>query len=438
MRILFVNPKSPDLLSEDYNPNGVFSRVASKFIPFRKPLTFSLLAALTPIEHTVEIVEGSPYDINYEEPYDLVGITTTTCHAFVAYKIANDFRKHGVKVVIGGYHASALPGEAKKHADSVVIGEAEDIWPQLLEDIKNRKLQPYYNQTKPTDLKHLPHPRIDTYSKEKGLGIQATRGCPNECKFCSISNMRFGNIFRTRPIEDVIADIQLLPNKLFVFQDPSLTIDPGYSKQLFKEMKGTNKRFIASGNINVLGKDDDFLKLASDAGCISWVIGFESVSQESIDDINKKTNLVSEYLMAIEKIHDYGMIIDASFVFGFDYDTPDIFERTDEFVRQGEIDVPFVLRLIPYPGTPIFARFDEQNRILTKDWSKYHQGHVVFQPKHMTPEELFEKSVDLDREWHKLSRCVERDIRSLSIGIYQFFETASMDVGWKIAKFIGG
>ena len=249
--------------------------------------------------------------------------------------------------------------------------------------------------------------------------------------------MKFGNIFRTRPIEDVVAEIQLLPNKLFVFQDPSLTIDLDYTKQLFRAMNGTNKRFIATGNIDVLGKHDDFLKLASDAGCISWVIGFESVCQESLDHIKKGTNRVSEYITAIEKIHDYGMIIDASFVFGFDHDPLDIFERTDEFVRKSEIDIPFVMRLVPYPGTPIFAKFDAENRILTKDWSKYHPSNVVFQPKKMTPEELLEKSRNLDLKWHKISRCIERNIRSLSIGIHPFFETASMEIIWRKAKNVG-
>jgi len=404
MRILFVNPTSAELISEDYHPNGAFSRIAQKFTPFRKPLTFSILARLTPVEHSVDLVVGSSCDINYEEPYDLVGITTTTRYALVAYEIADEFRRRGVKVVIGGWHASALPDEAKEHADSVVIGEAEDTWLQLLEDMKNGQLP---------------------------------RGCPNRCEFCSISNMRFGNIFRTRPIEDVVAEIRLLPNKLFVFQDPSLTIDLDYTKQLFKAMNGTNKRFIATGNIDVLGKHDDFLKLASDAGCISWVIGFESVCQESLDHIKKGTNRVSEYITAIEKIHDYGMIIDASFVFGFDHDPLDIFERTDEFVRKSEIDIPFVMRLVPYPGTPIFAKFDAENRILTKDWSKYHPSNVVFQPKKMTPEELLEKSRNLDLKWHKISRCIERNIRSLSIGIHPFFETASMDIIWRIAKNIG-
>lgn len=437
MRILFVNPTSTEFISEDYQPNGAISRIAQKFTPYRRPLTFSILAGLTPVEHSVEIVIGSSYDINFEEPYDLVGITATTRYALDAYEIADEFRKRGVKVVIGGWHASALPDEAKEHADSVVIGEAEDTWPQLLVDMKNGKLKSFYIQKKPTDLKLIPQQRIDISSKENCFGIQTTRGCPNRCEFCSISNMRFGSIFRTRPIEDVIKEIKLLPNKLFVFQDPSLTINLDYTKRLFKALRGTNKRFIATGNINILGKNDDFLKLASDAGCISWVIGFESVCQETLDCIGKRTNRVSEYKAAIKKIHDYGMIIDGTFVFGFDHDPPDIFEKTDEFVRDSEIDIPFVMRLVPYPSTPIFTKFNEQNRILTKDWSKYHPGYVVFQPKHMSPDELFEKSNDLDRKWHTFSRCVERNIRSLSIGIYPFFETASMNIVWRISRFTG-
>lgn len=434
MKILFVDPKSSNSIVEDFDLNRTLFRFLSKLIVFRKPLTFSVLAAVTPEKHDIEIKKGRPYDIDYDESYDLVGITTVTPYIYEAYKIADEFKRYGVKVVLGGWHASALPEEAIQHADSIIIGEAEETWPQLLKDMEQGKLMPYYIQNHPVDIEQIPQLGRNIFLKDTGIGIQATRGCPYGCQFCAITNMRFRNIFRKRPVKKVVDEIKSLPNKLFIFQDNSLTIDPIYTKQLFKAMKGINKHFLAYGNIDVLGKDDELLKLASEAGCFGWEIGLESVCQESLDDIGKKTNRVSEYLTSVKKIHDYGMKIGAPFIFGLDPDPPDIFYKTDEFVRKSEIDNPVVLRLVPYPGTSIYSRFVKENRILTKDWSRYNQRYVVFKPKNMTSDELMEKTAELDREWHTIARSTKRIFKSLNFGVYSFLETALLEIGWKIVK----
>ncbi|MCX6667996.1 MAG: radical SAM protein [Euryarchaeota archaeon] len=395
----------------------------------RKPMTFSVLSALTPEKHSVELIEGGLNDINFDEKYDLVGITCVTAYASLAYEIADKFRRRGVPVVLGGYHPSALPEEAKQHADAVVIGEAEETWPQLLNDFEKGQLKPIYIPNRPVDPNLIPSPR-ELYTK--GVGIQATRGCPNKCEFCSITNMKFRDIFRTRPTEVVVKEIQMYTDRIFVFQDDSLTVNPNYTKQLFREIRGLNKKFLAYGNINVLGRDEELLKIASDAGCIGWLIGFESVCQQSLDSIGKKTNKVSEYLAAVKKLHDYGMMIEGSFVFGFDYDTPEVFMKTDEFVRKGEIDLPFALILIPYPGTPIFERFERDGRILTKDWSEYSGEKVVFQPKNMTTEELFTYTFELNKLWRQTPLSIRRILRSLSFGFYPFTETMGIEIYLKL------
>ncbi|MCX6667994.1 MAG: radical SAM protein [Euryarchaeota archaeon] len=438
MRILFVWAKTHKFKFEGHGSDkNFFTNSVSKIFSITppKPLTFMILAALTPEKHSVELIEGGLNDINFDEKYDLVGITCITKYAHAAYEVADEFRKRGVTVVLGGWHPSALPLEAKQHASSVVIGEAEEIWPQLLRDFENGKLQPFYEQARPVDPRIIPHPRTDIYPKGSEFVVQATRGCPNRCEFCAASSTKFGALYRTRPIEDVVEEIKSLPNKGFFFHDNSLTVNPNYTKQLFREIRGLNKKFGAYGNIDVLGGDEEFLKLASEAGCICWEIGFESICQESIYGVGKKTNLVNKYISTVKKIHDHGMIVIGSFVFGFDTDTIDIFDKTIEFVNKSEIDVLPINILTPFPGTPLYNRLDSEGRIFTKDWSKYDLGTVVFQPKNMTPEELTNNTIKLYNNWYAASATLGRIIRSIKFGFYSFSETTALNIYWKFSGY---
>jgi radical SAM superfamily enzyme YgiQ (UPF0313 family) len=434
MKILFVLPTEPHLIFGEHDPNISFHH---KFM--LKMLsgggistTFPILAALTPEQHSIEFIEGRPYDIDYDKQYDLVGISCMTKDAFRAYEVAEEFRKRGVTVILGGWHPSVLPREAKQHADSVVIGEAEETWPQLLKDSEKGKLKPFYEIERPVAAKLIPRPR-NIYPKGTQLVIHATRGCPNRCEFCAITHMKFRKILRIRPIEDVVKEIRSQPEKNFIFYDDSLTLNRHYSKQLFDEIKGLNKKFLAFGNINQLGKDEKFLKLASEAGCTGWAIGFESISQQSLNSIGK-TNKVEEYAENIKKIHDHGMTIIGFFIFGFDPDKPDIFDKTDEFVRKNEIDAPRSYILIPYPGTPLYNRLEKEGRILTKDWSKY-QGHVVFQPKNMTPEELYTNTIRLYKKWCKTSNIIKRIIKSMKLGFHPMIASATNNFVYKYMRY---
>lgn len=422
MKILFVTPLSiPQEKNKSIFFEKFFKMISYSYTP--KGLTFPILAALTPEKHIINVTEGAPTEINYDHHYDLVGISIThTLNAFAAYEIADEFMQRGIKVVIGGYHASALPDEAKQHADSVVIGEAEEIWPNLLKDAENKIFKPFYEQTRPIEASEIPRPK-NIYPKNSHLIIQATRGCPTRCEFCTISNMKYRNILRTRPIEDVVDDIKNLPGKSFSFYDNSLTIKPSYSKELFKAIKPLNKRFNALGNINVLSEDDELLKLASEAGCIGWFIGFESVSQKTLDMIGKSTNRVEKFISGVKKIHDHNMMITGTFIFGFDTDTLDVFEETDNFVSKSEIDIPSINLLTPYPGTPLFQRLDKEGRILTKDWRHYNQEEIVFQPKRMTPEEIENNARELWKRWYTKKLSMKRIIRSINQGHKSFIQT---------------
>ncbi len=424
MKILFVWPRDRHkVYGEKVARKGFFYSFMSSMVTFPKPLTFPILAAVTPGEHEIRLIEGSINDvINLNEKFDVAGITCATRYAYSAYEIADELRSKGISAVLGGYHPSALPDEAKEHADAVVIGEAEETWPVLLKDFQNNQLKPFYYQSRPIFAGSVPSP-LNIYPEKTNLDVQATRGCPNKCEFCSITNMKHGHVFRTRSIDSVVEDIKSIKGKNFGFIDNSLTINPSYTKELFKRMinEGIDKTFSAMGNIDVLGSDEEFLHLSRGAGCHAWAVGLESVSQDSLDSIGKKTNVVEQYPIAIKKIHDYGMIIIGSFVFGFDNDTIDIFGKTDDFVRKSEIDIPDASILTPYPGTPLFDKLDKEGRILTKDWSKYNfNENVVFQPKNMTPDELRINAQLIWKKWYTKSAMTQRLLKTLKIGVSPF------------------
>jgi len=386
----------------------------------RRSLALGILAALTPTEYEVEIIDENNYSIiNTQKNYDLVGISSITPHALRAYQVADEFRKRGITVVLGGYHPSSLPNEAKQHADSIVIGEAEETWPQLLKDFENNRLKPVYKPERLVD------PRIIPYAKreeKRGISrveeIQATRGCPYRCAFCSIQNTE-GHNFRKRPIENVIEEIKKLNSDHIFFNDNSLTIDPEYTKSLFRELKGLHKHFECHGNINGLN-DDELLKLSREAGCHTWWIGFESISQESIDSIDKKTNIVDNYLRTIKKIREHGIAVRGMFVFGFDGDKRDVFHNTLKAIQKWKLDVAYFFILTPFPSTPIFDRLKEEGRILTEDWSKYNYGSVVFEPKNMSKEELFNKTREVAKIHYSFTNVMRRTFDNENLDFSRF------------------
>lgn len=249
----------------------------------------------------------------------------------------------------------------------------------------------------------IPPAKMEMYP----LGVQATRGCPHRCGFCCVQNVE-GSRVRKRPIEDVIEEIKSIKSSFFFFADASLTIDPEYTKALFQEMQGLNKHFECFGNLDVLDEDEELLRMSKDAGCTSWLIGFESISQQNLDSVDKKTNKVKQYSAAVKKIRKYGILVKGSFIFGFDYDTPRIFHDTLKAVYEWKIDMAVFLILTPFPGTPLFNMFEKEGRILTKDWSKYDYGHVVFEPKNMSKDELWHKTRFVAKEFFSISNAARR------------------------------
>lgn len=382
---------------------------------FGEPVSLTLpqVAGATPAQHSIRIVDENYENIDFTNvsDIDLIGITCLTMSAPRAYEIADRFREIKIPVVLGGNHSTALPHEAKQHADSVVVGEAEITWPQLLSDFERGQLKPFYVSKKAVPSESIPEPRRDLIRRKYySDGLLIKRGCPNRCEFCFITSHYRKEM---RPIENVLKEIAKISADRICIYDQNITWQMKYTKDLLKELKKFNKRWLANGTIDILGKNDDFLKLAKDAGFFYWYIGFESISQKSLNGINKKHNRVEEFASAIKKIKSYGMVMVGSFIFGFDEDASDIFDNTLQALDDWNIYLAEFHILTPYPGTVLYSRLKKEGRILTEDWSKYNTANVVFQPKNMTVNELFMGTRKIAKEFYTFPRIIKRFYNTL-------------------------
>ena len=380
------------------------------------------LAAITPKEYKVHVFNERYEELKINKKYDLINIHFNTASTKKAYEIADKFREKKVKVVLSGLHASALPDEAIKHSDSILFGRGEINWLTLLDDFKNNKLKKFYP---PEDYKKLKIKIPPTNIKLPGFqitgAIEATRGCPYQCTFCPETNTPDGNKYYSRPIKEVIDEIKKIPQKTLIFYDNSLTINPDYTKELFKEMKKLRKKFFCNGNIDNLADDIELVELSKQAGCIAWLIGFESITQETITQAGKKTNKIEKYGKAVKNIHKNKMAVIADFMFGFDNDTKKVFDDTLKAINKLKIDVADFSILTPFPGTPIYNILKKENRILEDEWSKYNMYNVVFQPKNMNADELRFGVKKMYNTFYSNKNTIKRIIRSFRLGFYPFF-----------------
>lgn len=413
MKILLVFPRI-EHGATTYSDKGSWASIL-----FGYPIiTLPHLAAITPPHHNIKIVNENYEDIDFDEPADLIGITSYTMTAPHVYELADEFRRRGRKVVLGGYHPTAMPQEAIQHADSIVLGEAEASWPELVSDCEKGVLKQFYDPNPEFDMAAIPPIRRDLIRHNPLLGaVQSTRGCPNQCEFCAIASFCKHGV-KQRPIQSVVEEIQQMPNSMYVIHDPSLTVNPPYSRELFKELikQKVNKGWVSNGNSNVLGKiDDEFLDLAKKSGCVEWFVGFESVSQESLNGIKKTVNKVEDFKRTIKRIHNHGMAVQGGIIFGFDQDTPDIFDLTLEKMYEWELDAVEINILTPYPGTPLFDRLEREGRITSRDWSRYNQVDVVYKPKNMTEKELFEGTRRVAKQFYNIPDVIHRAVRTFAI-----------------------
>jgi radical SAM superfamily enzyme YgiQ (UPF0313 family) len=401
---------------------------------FRFSMLSSLcVAAAMPSYVETKIIDEEIEPIDFETDADVIGISFMTYNAPRAYEIADRFRhEKGKPVILGGYHPTFMPEEAGQHADAVCIGEAEGNVARMMEDYAAGALKPFYC-SEPVNLAGLPRPN-PTLIRKKDYApldvLQATRGCNYQCSFCSVSAFHHHH-FRTRPVAEVIDELQSL-GRYVLFMDDSIMCDREYARQLFAEMIPLGKRWFSQCNIGI-ADDEKLLHLASRSGCRGLFVGFESLMEAGLRSWKKQTNLGKDYLAAVRKLHVAGIGICAAFVLGGDDDTPEVFERTLEFLLEANVETLQATRLTPFPGTPLFAEMDRQGRILDKDWSHYDFNHVVFEPLHMRRETLDTGVAWVLRQFHTRSRVTRRVFKSL-----QYLDPAvvlggvlPLNLGWR-------
>ena len=402
MKIKLIAPREPreDTLSSPFKLQRV---------------NLPLLAALTPPGHTVTLVDEAfaPDDMNQD--VDLVGITVMTDLALRAYHIADTYRQRGVKVVLGGIHPTVLPDEALEHADAVVVGEAEGIWPRLLSDAASGQMQRLYRAAKMTDLNGLPKPRRDLFPGTKcngnapiPIGVETSRGCPYDCDFCSIGQT-LGHQYRVRPVQEVIAEIESIDSPHLFFVDDALGLNRNEAKKLFTEMIPLRRLWLGQGTVS-LAEDLELLRLMRRSGCMGLLIGFESVQKETQNEMKKIKNLRIDFYEAMRRFHGEGFGILGAFVFGFDYENKDVFEQTLEFTMRSRLDCVELRILTPFPGTRLYERLLSEGRLFVPDWwlRGYPPDTLLFQPKGMTADELMSGFARLNRQTYSFGAMIKR------------------------------
>jgi len=351
------------------------------------PLSLGILAALSD-GHEVRIVDGDWDPIPTAERFDLVGITATTFTSERAYGLAKQFRQNGARVVLGGVHPTLLPDECLPNVDAAVVGEAEYIWRDILRDAEKGSLQKLYAAPRPTDMDDVPFPRRDLLSEPSWFAcVQATRGCPNACRYCYLPSVPW-RAFRTRSVELVSEEVRRLKQKLVFFVDDNLFADRDYALRLFGAITAHKKTWSIQAPTSI-GKDDALLDAMAESGCFNVQIGFQSVNASSLEWASISHNRVEEYQALVERLHARGILVTGFFIFGFDTDDASTFDRTVDLIQRIRLDEAHLYVLTPYPGTSLYAQFQSEGRLLPgKARTQFGWSHAVFQPKQMTPEEL--------------------------------------------------
>ena len=382
IKFLLLNPTAPERRVEQ---GGKAKRATRTFRFSMLPSLY--VAAAMPDDVETRIVDEDVEPIDFHADADLVGISYMTCNALRAYDVADKFRERGIPVMMGGYHPTFMPQEALEHADAVCVGEAETSVPKMMEDFARGRLKGLYENGL-ADVCRLPMLNRGLLKQGAYLTtntLQATRGCPHNCTFCSVSRFHHRR-HRCRPVEEVIEELKQL-GRYVLFQDDNLTANPAYTKELFSRMIPLRKRWFSQCSIRI-AEDDEMLRLAAESGCKGLFIGFESLSNEALRASKKSVNLSKDFGKSVTKLHSAGMAIYAAFVFGLDGDDEHVFEDTVEFALKNNLDFMQATILTPFPGTELFESLEKEGRIFDRDWSHYDTGHVVYQPQNMSVETL--------------------------------------------------
>ena len=353
------------------------------------PLSLPIIAAWTPDDIDVKIVDEKVDELDLDYRCDLVGITATTANVNRAYRLADEFRKRGTKVVMGGAHVSFMQDEALSHADSIVVGEAEGHWPALIHDLRNNNLQRTYCSNDVFDLSEYRSPRVDLVDSNKYVMqhlVETSRGCPHNCEFCSVTKF-FGNKVRFRPIDNVVDEIVQRKAKRVLFIDDNIFSSPKRSKELFRALIPLKIRWWGQSSI-LFGYDEEALELARQSGCELLFIGFESISKKNLEICRKKINIARDYEECIDNLHKSDIKILGSFIFGFEDDDEKSLKDTVRFAIRNRLELVHFTCLTPVPGSDLFRRMELQNTITEKDWDRFDFRNMVYEVENINPEML--------------------------------------------------
>jgi radical SAM superfamily enzyme YgiQ (UPF0313 family) len=402
MKILLISPER-----ERKKEEAFLFRLSFLNLPY--------IAAVTPPRVEVKILDEAFEKINFEEKVDLVGITAQTPVALRAYQIAEEFRKRGTPVVMGGVHASMLPQEALQHVDAVIVGEAEEVWPDLIEDLRRGQMRRIYVGSEFINPSKLPLPRRDLLNEKFYFPLkllETTRGCPHHCDFCGVSKF-FGFRYRNRPISEIERELKtlfqkgevmspvlkkilslfnkdlpyFLKRRLLYIIDSNVAGDKRFCFDLLSLLKEFDLLWYGHAPVSI-AFDQKLLEGFAQSGCIAINIGFESFSTKNLNVMGKGFNQPSRYAEAVERIHEQGIGIMGTFIVGLDDDDPGVFQRIIDFCIDSKLDWALTFIMAPYPGTDSFLRLEKEGRIFCRDWEKYDSLNAVYQPLWMSVEEL--------------------------------------------------
>ena len=407
--------------------------------PFWRPIKYSLfpplglatLAGYFSHDDEVELVDCHVEKLSLEDSPDLVCLQVYVTNAYRAYQIADSYRSWGVYVAMGGLHVTSLPEEALQHADTVLLGPGEEAFPRFIDDFRKGRAERTYT-ARIRSLENIPPVRRDLIKRSKYFvpnSLVVSRGCPHHCDFCyKDAFYGSGKSFYTCRVDTALAEIESLPGKHLYFLDDHLLGNRHFARELFEGMKGMKRVFQGAATVASI-LDGDLIERAAEAGLRSIFVGFETFSPENLAQSNKAQNLSRDYSAAVKRLHDLGIMINGSFVFGLDEDGPDVFKRTVDWAVENSITTATFHVLTPYPGTRLFAKMEKEGRITSYDWSRYDTRHAVYRPARLSPGELeagYKKAYRDFYSWKNIFASCANDER-LSQKLSHFAYTG----GWK-------